>query len=383
MQLFYKNTIASKFIKNLIATSNIPTIDFYRDDSNVVDGGYYIKNSSIVKADVDVNNNISYKTVQPYVFNEKYDGFTSSYQSSVIGYDSETHRLLGEYLRAIKGNFNINLMPFYNCFNDSYIEDIDIENDKIVDNYTGDDLYKIISVPVKFNTTYTIAIDCGTPIQIANILYGPRGHINIYGIDEENKLKPNIKTYVNSSFKNPFTYTTVASNSVTYPYSRYLRMIIKVPASNKSSIVVLEGDYTYLPKWDLNRVNYYYHPKNTVGKVRPSELSQLSLLQINDNNNYPFSDALLPYLLLNVIDPLDDIENNIIRIQQYASSNINSVVNNTTPFPANYTPGIWSDELRDYLYTLTTESSNIMSKLDINGYVDRNVEKIITRGQGV
>lgn len=382
MQLFYKNTIASKFIKNLIATSNIPTIDFYRDDSNVVDGGYYIKNNSIVKAKIDVNNNISYKAIQPYVFNEKYDGFTSSYQSSVIGYDSETHRLLGEYLRAIKGNFNINLMPFYNCFNDSYIEDIDIEDGKIIDNYTGDDLYKIISVPVKFNTTYTIAIDCGTPIQVANILYGPRGHINIYGIDEKNKLDSNIELYVNSSFKNPFTYTTTVSNSVTYPYSRYLRMIIKVPASNKSSIVVLEGDYTNLPKWDLERVNYYTSGPEIIGDL-PKKLSQLSLLQINDNNNYPFSDALLPYLLLNVIDPLDDIENNIIRIQQYASSNINSVVNNTTPFPANYTPGIWSDELRDYLYTLTTESSNIMSKLDINGYVDRNVEKIITRGQGV
>jgi len=39
-------------------------------------------------------------------------------------YDSDTHYRLGRYLRYIRDVYNINLMPFYNCYNYKSVNNI-------------------------------------------------------------------------------------------------------------------------------------------------------------------------------------------------------------------------------------------------------------------
>ena len=71
-------------------------------------------------------------------------------------------------------------MPFYNCFNYTLIQDILLTLDmKKLDEYNketdpmkklkleqkgyeigSDPNYKLVAIPIKFNKTYTIAIDC-------------------------------------------------------------------------------------------------------------------------------------------------------------------------------------------------------------------------------
>ena len=47
------------------------------------------------------------------------------------------------------------------------------------------------------------------------------------------------------------------------------------------------------------------------------------------------------------------------------------------------TKDVWDDKLREYLYNLTLASNYITNKFDITGYVDKDVEQVITRGQKV
>ena len=110
--------------------------------------------------------------------------------------------------------------------------------------------YKIYMVPVKFFQKYTIAIDSELPIEMCCSLYGKYHYTNA------EKLK-NLqdKTYCKLSstvFSQPFIYDKLANitaneivNSDIELATKEddLKLFIKIPFSNTSSIVILEGDY--------------------------------------------------------------------------------------------------------------------------------------------
>ena len=92
----------------------------------------------------------------------------------------------------------------------------------------------------------------------------------------------------------------------------------------------------------------------------------------------------MEYLLLGVISPYDDISANVKRIQKYAMSRTNAEVNKTPKYsPSEFIYGVWGNDLQAYLYNLVINSEYLSTKLDIVGFADKDVEKIITRGQGV
>lgn len=409
MQQFYTNTIESKFIKDLIATTPLPTIDTLYKGKWIVPGCYYITDCNIVKANhitddeafqFDPDNFSSQLTViSPYKFDSSYPGFTSTYSSINDGYDSKTHYYLGNYLRCIRDLHDINLMPFYNCYNGEYVTDIFINTStaitKAVDD-SGNETEittinhniiqsdpnvrgkKVISIPVKFGETYSIFIDCGTEVEIMCGFYGNKGYISptqtpAVEIKTENK-------YVSlkyTSFRDGFTYTTPKPEKSTYPYTRFFRMFIQLPLNTESSIVVLEGDYTTKDTAVID---------NFPTKVRQNQtlLSDLSLTQIAGTVSYAFSDRLIEYLTYNVITSEETITQNILRVQQYASSLINAKLNHTEPFNMSLsTPDVWDTKLQTYLFNLAKESKYIQNKLDLTGYVDKDVEQVITRGQEV
>ena len=424
MQQFYTNTIESKFIKDLIATTPLPTVDTLYKGKWIVPGCYYITDCNIVKANhitddeafqFDPDNFSSQLTIiSPYKFDSSYPGLTSTYSSINDGYDSKTHYYLGNYLRCIRDLRDINLMPFYNCYNGEYVTDIFINTSttttKAVDD-SGNETEvttikhsiiqsdpnvrgkKVISIPVKFGETYSIFVDCGTEVEIMCGFYGNKGYISptqtpAVEIKTENKYASLRYT----SFRDGFTYTTPKPEKSTYPYTRFFRMFIQLPLNTDSSIVVLEGDYT-IKNTAYGTYTYNEEEKQlaidisdfpTKVKQNQTLLSDLSLTQIAGTVSYAFSDRLIEYLTYNVITSEETITQNILRVQQYASSLINAKLNHTEPFNMSLsTPDVWDTKLQTYLFNLAKESKYIQNKLDLTGYVDKDVEQVITRGQEV
>ena len=408
MQQFYTNTIESKFIKDLIATTPLPTVDTLYKGKWIVPGCYYINDCNVVRAnhitddeafqfDPDTSNS-QLALISPYKFGSSYPGFTSTYYSINDGYDSKTHYYLGNYLRCIRDLHDINLMPFYNCYNGEYVTDITIDSTTktIIQSDPNVRGKKVISIPVKFGETYSIFIDCSTQVEIMCGFYGNKGYISptqtpAVEIKTENK-------YVNlryTSFRDGFTYTTPKPEKSTYPYTRFFRMFIQLPLNIESSIVVLEGNYTTkniaysiveIPLDKKNEKKLTVAMDNFPTKVRQSQtlLSDLSLNQISSTVSYAFSDRLIEYLTHNVITSEETITQNILRVQQYASSLINAKLNHTEPFNMSLsTPDVWDTKLQTYLFNLAKESKYIQNKLDLTGYVDKDVEQVITRGQEV
>lgn len=404
MQQFYTNTIESKFIKDLIATTPLPTIDTLYKGKWIVPGCYYITDCNIVKANhitddeafqFDPDNFSSQLTIiSPYKFDSSYPGFTSTYSSINDGYDSKTHYYLGNYLRCIRDLHGINLMPFYNCYNGEYVTDIFINTSttttianetevttikhSIIQSDPNVRGKKVVSIPVKFGETYSIFIDCSTDVEIMCGFYGNKGYISptqtpAVEIKTENKYM----SLKYTSFRDGFTYTTPKPEKSTYPYTRFFKMFIQLPLNTESSIVVLEGDYTTKDTAAID---------NFPTKVRQNQtlLSDLSLTQIASTVSYAFSDRLIEYLTYNVITGEETITQNISRVQQYASSLINAKLNHTEPFNMlSSTPDVWDTKLQTYLFNLAKESKYIQNKLDLTGYVDKDVEQVITRGQEV
>ena len=69
-------------------------------------------------------------------------------------------------------------------------------------------------------------------------------------------------------------------------------------------------------------------------------LSKLSLLMINTKNVYAFSDRLIEYLLLNVIDYQDEISKNTLRAQTYMNLLTKTGIQ----------PGVFDVKTRYYLF---------------------------------
>lgn len=425
-QRFYTNTNISKFIKGLVSKTSIPMIDFASNTSTYVTNALYIKDGYIQKYLGKYLGNEKWDKLEPYIIGKDYNGITTKFTSETGSYDSDTHYYLGQFLRMIKGCYGLNLMPFYNCYNNKYINDIKITaNDysingvKITANdysmitnpalYNDD--YQTILVPIKFFKTYTIALDCPVPYYIMPIVYGNKG-VAVFG--KNNLIKKYCQNRIikksSSMFTIPYTFcadafTEKESENLTdiifegksnkaeiatqkiYSYEKFLYLLIQIPSNIKTTITVLEGDFT-----NLANDNKFINDKPDEEFIRhyPNEnpedvlISKLTLLTRNDGNSYAFSDRLMEYLLLGVVSPYDEISTNIKRIQKYAMSRTNAEVNNTPKYsPSEFIYGVWGNDLQAYLYNLVINSEYLSTKLDIVGFVDKDVEKIITRGQGV
>lgn len=168
-------------------------------------------------------------------------------------YDTYTHDYLGRYLRYVRDMHNIDLMPLYNCFGyatcDISLDVLNADGEKLASFDSDDDNYKIYAIPVRFFKEYTIAIDCAKSVELCCCLYDKY-------LDSRNQFnKLYGKTYLkatHTSFNKPFIYdrlldlddlldkesiTELAQNELN------LKLIIKLPADNKSSITILEGNY--------------------------------------------------------------------------------------------------------------------------------------------
>ena len=223
---FYDNTIITKFIKELVAKTNVPFISTWKPGDFAIRGSFYLTKDAIWKCqhtgwpdninDICPKDHISHKSgnyseedlrffkrVSPYVFGEEYYGITGKYESKILGYDATTHFYLGQYLRMMRDIYDLDLMPFYNCFGNEYVSDIDF-NDKgeVSSSLSKDNNYKILSIPVKFGKTYMISIDSETPVECICAIYGSKGFLkelteNLNSVNENiNEDNPQHNTYM-------------------------------------------------------------------------------------------------------------------------------------------------------------------------------------------
>lgn len=430
-QKFFSDTLMSRFVKNLLAKESIPLLDCVTDGEIVIEGCLYIYKQFVIKCITSGKLFVSeveelfpsetlYPSVmlfpgtgeQPATFKvvSYYDEssskkFSYSYKSSVHWYDSDTHKHLGNYLRYLRDYKRIDLMPFYNCFSSYELTDIYLTTpsttklhpdtnlfpdyslhpgmmrnsvyDNTKDTYVvgHSNLYRVVAVPIKFGKKYTIAIECPGTLQIRSVIYNTKsGMVKVPNTENEyysDWIKDSYVLKSSTHFEEPFLYSVETENKILYDRQKDLYLLLQMPISNNSSIVVLEGDYTHISsiKTDVNSVRKYSLYKN------------LSLLMFNSHESYAFSDRLIEYLLTNVITHQDEFPTNICKVQEalYRLDDIykQAVDGNLISY------GVWDDRIRHAVLRLVDKYSNEIHFVDQDGYINKDIEDLLLRKGGL
>ena len=303
------------YIKELLKEFNLPQIQVATDSTKLYDGCLYIKDLGIYKYN---KSNDKLVKISDYYFNRPILNITTNMNITTSQYSSDIHEYLGNYLRFLRDYKDINLMSLYNCFSNRTVF---LKNEI-------DDEYNYYAIPVKFGQVYTIGFDSAQQISMYCTLWN-NTEIEIdelFNIEQfltQNDIN-NLKE--NTSFKvpgccidKPFIYTALKDFDASKFVHHFddLRLIIKIPTSNKTSITVLEGDYSFNSSIDGWLTTKMYHGVEIDKKYYKTYPTKLSLFRVNDEQKHPFADRLIEYLLDTAITSLDKLNDNIKRVQEY------------------------------------------------------------------
>ena len=469
---FNNNHIFTGYLKQLLATVNLPTYKVYtnefarhlaqtgKEDPRVVESFgslginrpianiNYLKNNEICSLQYDFKNNkTSWKSHSLFYYDKDkhVPGATRRLKSLGPSYDTKTHEYLGDFLRFLRDYYNVNLMSLYNCFNNKICSNIDFklklnreseENSKTVVFDSSDPKFHIYAFPVKLFSDYTIAIDCCYGIELFCGIYKTTLEGSSRCIDLFNRTYQKIDK---TMFNQPFVYdklnvkywtaekelSKIIKSEGRDPIlvledpdsiSRYdlinreqdLKLFIKVPTTCKSSITILEGDFstyndlTYLPnkeqsnnelegtvcinpknnewlykpysanqninkitrwKYVANRSIVNFDNKVDLNSTNFRPISKLQLLALNTGESYPFADRLIEYLSGSAITPVDGIADNIKRVQEVMSQNNHY-------FKIN---GIWENKIQKIAYDYMANAGPIRYDPEKNKLIDKRL----------
>jgi hypothetical protein len=246
-------------------------------------------------------------------------------------------------------------------------------------------------VPVKFFKNYTIAIDSNASIEMCCCVYN-----EYQNTDKDLKDIPKLtyQCFSDLQFKTPRLYSKIQNlnSKILNPsldlcqYEDDLKLILKIPANNKSSIVILEGDYTtyndcvpesaldeaILKKTNKTVINYENLAACEV--LADKLITPLQLLRTNTGDSYPFADRLVEYLVGNAITVNETIADNINRVKTIMSMNCPEDITVITP-----DDGIWEPILQCLAYDYINKYHNTHDiNHDVLGFIDKDVEKWYT-----
>lgn len=337
---FDDSTLVVGHIKELLHNFNLPMIPVYTDTTVLYENRSYIKEDEIVKWDGS-----KFIKLAEYIYNKPMINVTKKLEMRSSVYDNYTHEYLGDYLRFIRDYHHIDLMSMYNCFgkkrpsriyynqrlNNKYLLEIDTDNIN----------YNYYVVPIKFNKEYTIAVDSNIKWELLSIIYS---NIFVEGTPES-LIEESYRVISGSKFTQPFKYSTKFSCAKDcWSKEKNLALLFKIPSEVKSSIVVLEGDYTSCTNIvDGTQVNNTIYD-DAANDEKVIYDSKSSLLKVNLENSYPFADRLVEYLLENAITPLDMFQKNIGRVQEQVYGKLNSSIKGYY--------GIWDNQLQNSIHKL-------------------------------
>ena len=346
------------------------------------------------------NKNANIHTPKGYTYNLKIRNYTKNLKIQNNVYDSYTHEYLGDYLRFQRDYRNINLMPLYNCFSNTLCPRLNINFDVVEDVIDGatnkvtkkgyvakfdtrETNYKIYMIPIKLFQKYTIAIDCFTDVEVCCGFYGKYQ----YGSAYDTVAEDTYRCFNSLLFNKPVLYDPMVGLKK-YLDPRHpleiaqhetdLKLFIKLPISNKSSIVILEGNYTeytpstiikYSPAKDDDFITVNNHTQvNFDGDLDENIkhlVTPLQLLAQNTGISYPFADRLIEYLVGNAVTPVDDISDNIKRAKKVINAKTNALRDDE---------GVWEEIMQLILYNYASNNFNVRINHDILGYVDKDTE---------
>lgn len=426
---FNNNHIFTGHIKQLLASFNLPTCKVYAkrhrlykqehgtespeiirsivkdDGTNETLTRYfpYIKDGEIqdyiqfdgLKTSANNPRWVRFWAYQRYERGKKIHNYTKNLKIKNNIYDSYTHEYLGDYLRFLRDYDDLDLLPLYNCFSNRLCTNLlfecthPIENNKDENHFIFNSSnlhYKIFMLPVKLFQDYTIAIDCASPVEICCGIYGK--------YQDQSDLFTTVAHYTYTkygqmNFNKPILFSKlkelnsfISADSLIRLAQREadLKMFIKLPVDNKSTITVLEGNYIswndritefetssngytnchqYLNHYIINyNVDYINDKKESISRTISDEefyetrdfkpITQLQLLMLNTGESYPFSNALVEYLVDNVITQNDEISDNIKRAQVAIYNNTDGKISHTNELGEE--DGIWDSRIRPIIY---------------------------------
>ena len=353
MQYFNRSNEEVSYIKDLLRSEYVPTVKMFNTLTNInpdsegkvytkdkfyledcYDGETFILNKTIQKRvgnaipGEDLSTSIDSTTVPApskylgrYEFGKFYPNITTNFISNKNYYDSDLHEHLGNYLRAYRDYYGIDVMNFYNCFSNRFITSYGFpipakpSRESRLPTYDSD--YKVTVFPIRFDTTYTVRF---VGSSVTNVSYqavyfngeSPLGAVELdentnpityspapgttftFKIDSENANGLIEQTSVAISKTHSTENDTTVSNErrrIALSRQSLLYVFMRYPADVNSPIIVLE------------------QPKFT--SALNNELETVS----RSNAQIAFSDTLLEYLTGSVISPATEIGPNVKRIQ--------------------------------------------------------------------
>ena len=309
------NNIFIGYIKEFLKDVNLP--DCYFDRKVTPTDQIYISGNSIFKKGEFEDTYLNY-----YDFNNYYPNFTKNLEIRNLIYDRYTHRFLGKYLEFIKAYKNIDLMCLYNYFDQEVLNDeISFINDNEKEIIFGNKLSNFITYKVPINKLstkkYSIYLQSTFPTETIVLIdnYYDTVRVNQELVPETYKKLNINKSYLLDLSRyfdfNELDDSNIIKNALKHDASFYL--LIKVPKSLKSNIVILSDDYitnqTIINRED-NKTKQYAFSYN----INPQ------LCNYRNDNNYLLSDKIISYLTGNAITPLSK-DYDIEKMQRYLINN--------------------------------------------------------------
>ena len=273
-----------------------------------------------------------YYTVETINFNNFQPGINSNYVSNSTYYDSETHQMLGKYLRWYRDVYSIDLMSMYNCFCDMSTSHLHLTKGNVEDGKLNGSTVWVI--PAQLNKTYTLFINSAHKVTIGYTFMNNRGRIlndNKDGYVDES-LNFDITEYNELTYGTPIYYSTQLLDSNKMIYNNNFYIVVQVDSNYPISIVVLEGKY----KRHFNRVVTNAFDRNLIQDYGFDSFLCPSLAISPTTYYIPYSNRLIEFLLNNVITPSTDISLNVKRIQEELNNRGIDITPND----------VWSDDLR-------------------------------------
>ena len=404
---FFNNKTEQSFLKALLSAVQMPKFTVVNFGDLIFNGYFYIFDKHIIKCtktgtlkrDNDVvigqysiGSTAEYEEIDHYNFCTEDQNIEFKEIIRASYYSTELHKRLGQYLRCIRDLRYIDLMGMYNCFSYEIFKKIHIDENTLSIDDGSLSSKKLLAIPVKYNQKYTIAITSSSPVYMAFCIKLPNGIKPInYKISSEfvDKKLLSARNLGILRFEEPIVVSTQLDEDQgdLYRYNDNLYMILQVSANNKSSLVVLEGDYTKsraitvvnsqskIPQWDrtTHSYSYTYAPTNT---DTVSLIYNPELLNFNSGYQFAYSNALIPYLVNNVIANDDVVGENITYAKKLLG--FKDTIN------------YWSNDIKysafvKYLFDKIEFSKDdqgyyVQPKtirkdcFDITGYIDKNIE---------
>ena len=324
------------FIKELLHSFNLPTTRVYVEGHTpLYDGGVYLKGDEFV---VYRKATDSFEELFPYFYNRTENNYTKNLLIKNQLYDAETHEYLGEYLRFLRDYYQLDLMSLYNCFSNNLLNSIKVTVEDSV--FETNSTWKVYGIPVKLGQKYSVAVTSDLGVELFCGLYG-KDYIELGSQAFEKATYAKEKA---ANFNKPFIYEKLADvdalpedeKNIVLAHENALKMFIKIPYQANSSIVVLEGDYrgfndrclaidesegsgstnTTSQTITINNsaiINFEDGADHDPDYLKL--ISGLQLLKLNTKISHPFADRLLEYICGNAITNMDEVSDDIKRLQ--------------------------------------------------------------------